>query len=1016
LDKRKPSRTLQSKNPVKKQPEKNKQPKPFPIVGFGASAGGIEAFATVLSNLKPDLGMAYVLIMHLSPHHKSALTEIMQSKTKMKVQTVKNKMEVKPNNVYVIPPNTFMTVVNGHLKLAKRAPHEKNLAVDYFLIGLAKVYKNNSIGVILSGTASDGTLGLKAIKAAGGITIAQDETAEFSSMPTHALNSGFVDFKLPPAGIAKELARLSKIPYAFLTEEEIEENHSKFINGKSHELKNILSIIKIKSGVDFFSNYKPASINRRVMRRMALNKFDNLKDYHAMLIKSNKESDLLFNDFLINVTSFFRDPKFYKTLENKVFPELVKKRGLNDIIRIWVAGCATGEEAYSITICLLEFLAKKKLTIPMQIFASDLDDIAIEEARIGYYSAIALENMPRNYLEKYFTKQNGYYQIVKTVREKCIFSRHNLLKDPPFPRIDLISCQNVLIYLETNSQKKVIDTFHYALKPTGYLFLGKSESIGLPNEMFDSLDKKVKLFARNSAYDNPLHFTFQSKRDTPTSIRKSKNLQTIHAGEQMIAEKEIGKFMLSNFVYPTVVVNKNQSIVQFFGVTSPYLEPVAGKASLSILKMIRKDLVVVLGSMLQESIKTRKKTSKTGIIITNKKNQVELAIEIVPQKIDDNYLFLVVFKETGVINLIADQKKSNIRGNQKEKKIQQLEEELLLSREVIRTTNEEYETTYEELQANHEEILSSNEELQSVNEELETSKEELQASNEELSVTNDELHTRNMELNESQKELKRLNAQLEQFAFVSSHDLQEPLRKIETFAGLLLSPKAKLNEFSHTYAIKIKDSSHRMSVLISDLLSFSTLVKQNAKRTKVNLKETVQKVIEDFEIAIEEKKAIVKYSSLPVIHAQPIQMNQLFSNLIGNALKFSKANPVITISADSARSKDFIKYADLEKGVEYTSIQVKDNGIGFNQKYVDKIFLLFQRLNGDKIKNGTGLGLSLCKKIVDDHNGFIYANGKENEGATFTVFLPTNGILKKNTNNSKLNSKKTSLKKKKGAI
>lgn len=995
---------------------KHKRPKPFPIVAFGASAGGIQAFTTVLRSLDPNLGMAYVLIMHLSPNHKSALAEIMQSKTEMEVQTVKNGMEVKANNVYVIPPNTFMSLVDGHLTLAPRTPLGTNLTVDFFLTALASIYKNNAIGVILSGTASDGTLGLKAIKAEGGITFAQDETAEFSGMPSHASNSGFVDFKLPPEEIAKELGRLSKTPYTFLRAEEVEVGQAKEVSRHPNDLKKILSLVKSKTGVDFFNHYKQASIGRRVMRRMALNRFDNLHDYHAMVIKNPKEAALLYNDFLINVTNFFRDPEFYKTLESKVFPALVKDRDLQDKIRIWVAGCATGEEAFSITICLLEFLEKKKLTIPVQVFASDLDVAAIEAARLGNYAMSALQNVPQKYIKKYFHKKDNHFQISRAVRQHCVFSQHNLLKDPPFPRIDLISCQNLLIYLETEPQKKVIDTFHYALKPTGFLFLGKSETIGSPNDMFVSLDKKVKLFSRSSSYANPLSFVLQPPIAVLSTNGSPKNASQPITEIYGNVDKEMGKFMLSNFVFPSVVVNKSLSIVQFFGVTSPYLEPVTGKASLNILKMVRKDLVVDLGSLLLEARKTERKTSMEGILISNKKNQHEITIEVVPQKIGDNMHFVVVFKETGVIQPHSELKNKTGKAGRQEKRIRKLEEELTLSREVIRTTNEEYETTYEELQANHEEILSSNEELQSVNEELETSKEELQASNEELTSTNDELHKRNIEISESQKELKKVNAQLEQFAFVSSHDLQEPLRKIEAFSGLLSSPQAKLNEFSKAYAIKIKNSSHRMSVLIRDLLSFSTLIHQNEKRSYVNLHETVQKVLEDFEVVIEEKKATINYSSLPVVYAQPVQMNQLFSNLIGNALKFSKEKPVISISATKATAKDFIEYPDLVNDARYTSIRVQDNGIGFNQKYVNKIFLLFQKLNTDKEQGGTGLGLSLSKKIVDDHHGFIYATGKENKGATFTIFLPENGTHNKPLNGNTISVKKISPTKKKRSV
>lgn len=344
----------------KKLPEKKVAkgliPKPFPIVAFGASAGGIKAFTTLLEHLNPNLGMAYVLIMHLSPNHKSALAEIMQSKTKMPVHTVVDGMEIKANSIFVIPPNTFMSVVDGHLKLAPRSVTSiGNFAVDYFFTGLAAIYKNNAIGVILSGTATDGTLGLKAIKAEGGITFAQDESAEFDGMPGNAYDSGYVDFKLPPEGIAKELARLVKTSYTVLPSDKIEAVQGKEISNHLEELKKILSIVKGKTGIDFFLHYKHASIYRRVTRRMVLNKFEKLRDYGAMLKTNSQEVDALFDDFLINVTSFFRDPAFYEVLVKKIFPAIIREWKPGDPIRIWVAGCATGEEAYSIAICLIEF-------------------------------------------------------------------------------------------------------------------------------------------------------------------------------------------------------------------------------------------------------------------------------------------------------------------------------------------------------------------------------------------------------------------------------------------------------------------------------------------------------------------------------------------------------------------------------------------------------------------------------------------------------------------------------------
>lgn len=1096
------------KKSSEKDASKELSPKPFPIVGFGASAGGLEAFTKLLQHLDSNLGMAYVLIMHLSPNHKSALAEIVQSKTNMPVHTVTNGMEVMRNNIYVIPPNTFMSLVDGHLKLAPRSLNVLgNFAVDYFLIALASIYKNNAIGVILSGTATDGTLGLKAIKAGGGITFAQDETAKFSGMPRNAYDAGYVDFLLPPEGIAQELARLVNVPYTRLLSDEMESVQKEELNGHAEELKKILAIVKSKSGIDFFLNYKHASVYRRVVRRMVLNKFENLPDYTAMLKSSSKEVDALYNDFLINVTSFFRDPDFYKLLTAGVFPALIKERKSTDPVRIWVAGCSTGEEAYSITICLLEFLEKNMVSLPIQIFASDLDTNAIEKARLGIYPMSSLQGVSANYLKKYFVKTDGHYQIIKSVRELCIFSQQNLLKDPPFSRIDLISCQNVLIYLETNPQTRILQTFHYALKSAGFLFLGKSESIGATSDLFEPLDKKMKIFSRKSTKSPQLEFTIHTAGNPSLDDR-----QITKQKVDMDAERDVGKLMLSRYVPPCIVVNKNLMIVQFFGLISPYLEPATGKASLNILKIIRADLVIYLGSLLQKARKTEKVAIKESILTEFNKEFKGITIEVAPIKNPaGDITFLVVFKEHSIIQPLAKDNgaKAKSRFGSKKNTITKLEEQLTESRGLIRASNEEYETTYEELQAYNEEILSSNEELQSVNEELETSKEELQSAIEELSTTNEELRKRNIELKQSQtyaeaivktvhspllvltanlqvrmankafyrtfkltpdktegsfiyelgdnaweipslrehlsellvkksqfkdfelkhffpglgelvldvnayrlmkednsletlillafnnisellranRELKKVNEQLAEFAFISNHDLQEPLRKIQHFASYLAQPEANLNDFAKNYSKKINASSSRMSTLIRDLFRFSLLSKVDRKSVRVDLNETLKHVINDFESVIEIKKAVVNVSHLPSVHAEPAHMSQLFNHLVDNALKFSKENPVIGITSEKVSNEVVTKYA-LDRDKNYVAISVSDNGIGFDEKYATKMFTLFQRLGNIKDLEGSGVGLAICKKIVEDHGGIIMATGKEDEGANFTVVLP----------------------------
>jgi two-component system, chemotaxis family, CheB/CheR fusion protein len=957
-------------------------PKPFPIVGIGASAGGIKAFTTVLEHLRPDLGMAYVLVMHLSRNHKSALAEIMQSKTQMKVQTVNDGMEVMANNVYVIPPNTFMSLVDGHLKLAPRAITAiGNFAVDYFFTALAEIYKNNAVGIILSGTATDGTLGLKAIKAEGGITFAQDESAEFGGMPGHAYDSGYVDFRLSPENMARELEQLVKIPYSNFPSDKIERVRLKELSAQSGELQRILVILKKKVGIDFFQDYKHASIYRRILRRMALKRFTTLPEYCEMLKNDSAEVLALYDNLLINVTYFFRDPEFYNSLVKTVFPDLIKNASKTEPLRIWVAGCSTGEEAYSLAICLIEYLEDQELELPIQIFASDLDASAIEKARLGIYPVSGVIGVSPNYLKKYFVKSDGLFQIIKSVRQLCVFSQQNLLKDPPFSKMDLISCQNVLIYLESLAQEKILQTFHYALKSNGFLFLGKSEAIGSATEFFQALDKKVKIYSKKSTKAPQFQFTIDRSKSSSAHVS-----QFIIQRTEINVEKAINKLVLSRAVHPSIAVNKSLSIVHFFGNTSSYLLPVVGKASLNILKIIHEDLVLDLGNLLQQAKKSGKAVSKL-ITLPDKKTLKDTTIEVIPTWVLEEVYYLVVFKDHPALGPAAQQKRIK-HGRGATTIISRLEEELSQSRSLIRASNEEYETSVEELQANSEEILSSNEELQSVNEELESSKEALQSAIEELTITNLELSTRNADLDQSQKSLKKVNEQLEQFAFISSHDLQEPLRKVQTFADRLLNDQSHLNDYAKQYAKKISASSAKMATLIRDLLSFAVLSRSEKRLESVDLSEVVKNVLDDFEISIEEKKASFKIGHLPVIQATRVQMNQLFHNLLSNALKFSKANPEITISSRSSNGEDFTKYPELDIAKRYVSISVSDNGIGFDNRFLDRIFTIFQKLDDKRGVEGTGIGLAVCKKIAEDHGGFIFGQGEKGRGATFTIFLP----------------------------
>jgi two-component system CheB/CheR fusion protein len=738
--KKKSGKAIQPKKTFKNKVLK-KKPQPasaaFPIVGIGASAGGLEASSELLKHLAPNLGMAYVFVHHLSPKFDSHLTEILQRQTSMPVTKVTTDMKVVPNHIYVIPPDTFMSFRTGHLKLEKKLKDETTYqSIDYFLISLANTCQHNAIGILLSGTATDGTLGLKAIKEEGGITFAQDETAQHQQMPANALKAGYVDYVLPPKRITEELAALIRHPFSVTPPNEA-------LAKNENEIKRILAIVLMKYGVDFFSHYKRTTVYRRIIRRMALNKIEKFEQYAKRLREDENETSLLYQDFLINVTSFFREPAFYNALTKVVFPQLIKNRKITDAIRIWISGCATGEEAYSMGICITEFLEKKKIAVPIQIFATDLDETAIEKARLGIYDKNAVLHISPQRLKKFFIRLDGHYQIVKEVRDMCIFSVHNLMKDPPFSRMDLISCQNVLIYIEAGPQRRILQSFHYALKPTGHLLLGKSESIGSATELFQPIEKDSKLYTKKNHSNLPrLDFIVRQHNSSPASPREEPEPRT-----ETDVEKEFDKLLLARYVYPSILVSKDLEILRFRGATSRFFEPASGKASLNLLKMVKDELIFELRGLFQKAKKNDSAVSKKDV--TFGKDGDAITIEILPIKSAKEVYFLITFKDhVRELPPSGNKKTKGLKGDPYAR-ILKLEQALKDAQEQIRTTTEDFDVSREELQSANEEILSANEELQSINEELETSKEELQSSNEELTTINEELQNRITELKQS---------------------------------------------------------------------------------------------------------------------------------------------------------------------------------------------------------------------------------------------------------------------------
>ncbi|MBD2365220.1 hypothetical protein H6G36_29390 [Anabaena minutissima FACHB-250] len=567
------------------EPEVN-QNELFPIVSMGASAGGLQAFTELLSHLPVDTGMGFVLIQHLSPHQKSMLTEILGRTTQMPVVEAQDGMSVEPNHVYVIPPNAVMTISHGVLKLSPRQQiRGLSMTVDTFFSSLAEDYGNKAIGVVLSGGDSDGAKGLERIKDAGGITFAQCEaSAQVSSMPNTAVASGHVDFILTPQQIAEELAKISHHPYVRQpTPEPITEE----IPESGDALVIIFRLLRVATGVDF-THYKQNTLKRRIFRRMILYKLEKLEDYAQYLQNNPAEVTALYQDLLITVTSFFRDPEAFTALKTKIFPPLLKEHQPDSPIRVWVAGCSTGEEAYSIAICWMEFLTVQGIHRPIQIFATDINEVAIEKARAGIYKPSQIADISPERLQRFFVQVDGNYQISKPVRELCVFARHNLMNDPPFSRLDLITCRNVLIYLSSPVQKKLLPIFHYGLQPAGFLMLGTSETVGEFSDLFTLVDKKYKIYSRKIAPAR-LSIDLMPSNYPPDALNPlPPTREDIWNGQEIL--KEADRIVLNRYAPVGVIINNELEILQFRGQTSSYLQLPPGRPSFNLLKMAKEGL------------------------------------------------------------------------------------------------------------------------------------------------------------------------------------------------------------------------------------------------------------------------------------------------------------------------------------------------------------------------------------------------------------------------------------------
>lgn len=762
----------------------------FPVVAIGASAGGLEAFKEFFHALQPDTGMAFVLIQHLDPSHESMLTEIIAKTTTLPVEEVRSGIPISPSHIYVIPPNTLMALADGVFRLSPRSKMPgQHLPVNFFMHSLAQERKSGAIAIVLSGTGADGTAGMEDIKAEGGITFAQDpRTAKYDGMPRSAIDSGCADFILAPEDMPKELRRIQHHPYVLETRDTEsgvgepsgkashreqssspeEQSDAPISTSQAKDFSALLTQLRKASGVDF-SQYKPNTIHRRSLRRMLLLKIDSLRDYVSYLTDHPEESQKLYDDVLIPVTSFFRDFEAFESLKTQVYPAIVKDKANKGTIRMWAPGCSTGEEAYSLAMTLLEFLGDRASSFQVQIFGTDLNEKGIQKARAGVYRESIADEISPERMARFFVKVEDGYRVNKAVRDMCVFARQNVATDPPFSQMNLVACRNLLIYIQPALQKKIIPILHYALKPSGFLVLGSSESVSTFPELFSTVDKKHKIYAKKATASR-LHYDFVQSyypSQSALSIRSKTLKPQFDNRDDLDIQTEADRVVLRDHSAAGVVINRDMDVVQFRGQTTPYLAPPPGKPSVNVLKLARNGLAIELRALITAAAKKRSTVGKNGIAFEENGHKRMLNLSVTPlgnkeapeKASQDGDFFLILFNDVTPqlphpVKGTSD-RKSKGRGKS-DSEARQLEQELADTRDALRSSIESEDSLREEFQSANEEILSANEELQSTNEELETSKEELQSANEELGTLNAELRIKNNELHELSNDISNL--------------------------------------------------------------------------------------------------------------------------------------------------------------------------------------------------------------------------------------------------------------------
>jgi chemotaxis methyl-accepting protein methylase/PAS domain-containing protein len=726
----------------------------FPIVGIGTSAGGLEALEHFLTHVPKNSGMAFVIVQHLDPTRKGIMPELLQRATVMRIIQVKDRTTVQPNWVYVIPPNKDMSILHGVLHLLDPAsPRGLRLPIDFFLRSLAQDRQEHSIGVILSGMGSDGTLGLRAIKEKGGVVLVQEPaTAKFDGMPRSAIDSGMVDIVAPVDELPERiLAYLRRTPLVHTSEPAIGDK-------TQSALEKIIILLRTHTGHDF-SHYKKNTFNRRIERRMGIHQIDKLAGYVRYLQENSQELNLLFKELLIGVTSFFRDSACWEELRKKILPALIASRPNGHVLRAWVPGCSTGEEAFSLAMAFKEVMenSKSRKKITMQVFATDLDKDAIDKARQGIYPEnICADVLPKQ-MSRFFKKDEHGCRVNSEIREMVIFAPQSLIMDPPFTKLDILTCRNLMIYLAPEMQKKLIPLFHYALTPGGILFLGSAETVGTFTELFTPLNNKLRIFRRTDSVARSEPIEFPASFAKPLLVGMEPRPATKPpASLQSLADQ----LVLEHYSPPSVLVNDKGNILYVSGRTGKYLEPAAGKANWNIFVMAREGLRVELGSAFHKALEQDAPVILRGLEVggNDGKPFVDVTIQRLVEPESLRGMVMIVFTDAPAPLQIETSSRSSKAGKTpvRNVRLEELERKYQQARLEAQTVREEMQTAQEELRSTNEEQQSTNEEIQSTNEELMTSKEEMQSLNEELQTVNSEMQVKMDELSRSNNDMKNL--------------------------------------------------------------------------------------------------------------------------------------------------------------------------------------------------------------------------------------------------------------------